>query len=287
MKNVIPEDRAEAESMSISVFDVDYDFVDALDMRITQGRDFSPGYEDNDNYIINELMAHRLGWENPLGKHLLVGGGEGTIVGVVEDFQFEVLFYPMEPGIIALQPENLNYLLVEFESEESLSRIVTHIQNKWHTLIPLLPLEYFTLNDYFDQRHFSGSKLISEIIGIVGVVAIFFSCLGLVGLASYAARKRTKEIGIRKVLGASITSILATLGIDFLKLIVVSNIVALPIAYLVSMKLLDFAYSRHITIGSDIVLLPVAITLLTAVVAIVSQTLKTAISNPADSLRCE
>jgi len=287
MRNVIPEDKTETESMSISVFDVDYDFVDVLDMHITQGRDFSREYEDDHNFIINQLMVHRLGWENPVGSRLKVGDEEGTVVGVVEDFQFDVLFYPMAPAIIALEREDLNYLLVEFERDESLSGIVEHIRKQWNAMIPSLPFEYFTLEDYFDQRHFGGSKLISEIIGIVGIIAIFFSCLGLVGLASYSARKRTKEIGIRKVLGASATSILKTLGKDFLKLVVISNIIALPIAYLVSMKLLDFAYSRHITIGPDIVILPVVITLLTAVSAIVSQTLKTAFSNPADSLRYE
>ena len=287
MKVVIPEGKTEAEGMSISVFETDYDFIDALDMRMTLGRDFSPEYEDNNNFIINELMAHRLGWGNPLGKRLMVGDEEGTIVGILEDFQFMNLFYAMEPGIISLEQKDLNYLLVEFEQDERLSGIVEHVQKKWHTLIPFLPFEYFTLNDYFDQRHFSGSKLISEIIGIVGVVAIFFSCLGLVGLASYAARKRTKEIGIRKVLGASVSSILSTLGKDFLKLVVISNIIALPIAYLVSMKLLDFAYSRHITIGLDIIILPVIISFITAVSAVVSQTLKTAFSNPSDSLRYE
>jgi len=287
MKDVIPEDKTETESMSISVFEADYDFVNALDLRITQGRDFSSEYEDNDNFIINELMSHRLGWENPVGKRIWVGDEKGTIIGVVEDFQFMNLFYPMAPGIVALEQEELNYLLVEFEREESLSSIVEHIQKKWHTLIPFMPFEYFTLDGYFDQRHFGASKLISEIIAIVGIIAIFFSCLGLVGLASYSARKRTKEIGIRKVLGASATSILSTLGVDFLKLVIISNIIALPIAYLISMKLLDFAYSRHISIGVDILLLPVLMTLITAISAIVSQTLKAAFANPVDSLRYE
>lgn len=287
MKNVTPEDKTETESMSISVFEADYDFVDALDMHITHGRDFSREYDDDNNFIINELMVNRLGWENPLGKGLLVGTERGTIIGVVEDFQFMNLFYPMVPGIVALEQDDLNYLLVEFEREESFSSIVEHIRKKWQTLIPFMPFEYFTLDDHFDQRHFNGSKLISEIIAIVGIVAIFFSCLGLVGLASYSARKRTKEIGIRKVLGASATSILSTLGVDFLKLVILSNIIALPIAYLISMKLLDFAYSRHISIGVDILLLPVLITLITAISAIVSQTLKAAFANPADSLRYE
>ena len=285
--NVIPEGGAETEGMLTLVFEADYGFVETLDLQVIQGRDFSHDYRDDENFLITALMAKRLGWDNPVGRRLRVGDEGGVIVGVVKDFQFDVLYYPMAPAVLALEQDNLNYLLVELRRDGILTPVVEHIRKQWYRAYPFIPFEYYTLDDYFNQANFGSSQLVSEIMSSLGLIAVFFSCLGLLGLASYAARKRTKEIGIRKVLGASIPGLLALLGKHFLKLVVLSNLIAFPIAYLISKSLLEFAYTRRIAISADVFVFVGFLTILTAVIAVASQTVNAARANPVNSLKYE
>lgn len=285
--NVIPEGISEKETWTMQAFGVDYDFGSVLDMQMILGRSFSKDFRDENSYIINQLAAARLGWDNPIGKVLTVDSKKGPVIGVIKDFNFNKLFYPISPSVLYLEKDNLNYLLVEVLNTEKISNVVEYIKTNWSILAPNVPFEFYELDDYWHSLYFSETTLITEIIGSVGSIAIFFSCLGLLGLASYSVRKRTKEIGIRKILGASEAGIFMLLGSDFLKLVALSNLIALPLAYLASKSLLEFAYTLRIAVGADILIITTLITLATAIVAVVSTTFKSAKANPVDSLRYE
>jgi putative ABC transport system permease protein len=284
---VVPEGMTETDALSMYTYGIDYDFFDVLDIPLISGRTLSQEYDDEHNYIINRMMAQRMEWENPVGKMLTVGEEKGTVVGMVHDFHFDNLFFPMAPAVLKLEQEHLNYLLVEMMYDEDGEQVSAFIETQWKAIFPNVPFEYFTLDDYFERRHFSGSVLVAEIIAIVGGISIFFACLGLLALASYSARQRTKEIGIRKVLGASIPDVLKILAKDFLKFVLLSNIVAVPFAYFITKGFLNFAYSQIISINIDIFLYALMITLLTAVSAVIPHTLKAACVNPVNSLRYE
>jgi len=284
---VIPEGISEKEAWTMQAFGTDYDFCRVLDMEMKLGRPFSKDFHDENSFIINQCAVERLGWDNPIGKELTVDNKKGQVVGVIKDFNFNKLFYPISPSVVYLEKDNLNYLLVEVLSTEKISAVVEHLKTNWKILAPNVPFEFYELEDYWHSLYFSETTLITEIIGSVGAIAIFFSCLGLLGLASYSVRKRTKEIGIRKVLGASEAGIIALLGSDFLKLVVVSNFIALPLAYLASKSLLEFAYTLRIAVSADILILTALITLATAITAVMSSALKSARTNPVDSLRYE
>lgn len=285
--NVVPEGISEEESWTMQGYGFDFDFADVLDMQMISGRSFSEDFQDETSFIINQLAANRIGWDDPIGKELTVGDKKGSVIGVVKDFNFSKLFYPISPSVLYLEDKNLNYMLVEVSNAERISNVVEYIKNNWNVFAPNVPFEFSELDDYWNRMHFAETVLVTEIMGSVGIIAIFFSCLGLLGLASYSIRRRTKEIGIRKVLGASETGILMLVGNDFLKLVAFSNLIALPIAYLASKSLLEFAYSLRISIGVDVFIMTVFIALLTAIIAIISTALRAARSNPVNSLRHE
>lgn len=285
--DVIPEGMSKDEPWRMQVYGFDIDFADVLDMRIISGRAFSEDFHDDTSFIINHLAANRLGWDNPIGKELTVGDKKGTVIGVIENFNFSKLFYPISPSVLYLEKESLNYMLVEVSNMEKISSVVEDIKSSWNVFAPDVPFEFTELDDYWNRVYFSETILATEIMGSMGIIAIFFSCLGLLGLASYSVRRRTKEIGIRKVLGASEAGILMLVGRDFLRLVVASNLIALPIAYLASKSLLDFAYTLRISISPDIFIVTIFIALLTAFTAIISTAAKAAKSNPVDSLRHE
>ena len=285
--NVIPEGIIEEESWTMQVYGFNYDFADVLDMQMISGRSFLEDFHDDTSFIINQLAANRLGWDNPIGKELTVGDKKGPVIGVIKDFNFGKLFYPKSPSVLYLENENLNYILVEVSNMERISNVVEYIKSNWNVIASNVPFEFSELDDHWKRVYFAETILVTEIMGFVGIIAIFFSCLGLLGLASYSVRRRTKEIGIRKVLGASETGILILIGNDFLKLVVLSNLIALPIAYLASKSLLEFAYSLRISIGVDIFFITFFIALLTAITAIISTALRAARSNPVNSLRHE
>jgi putative ABC transport system permease protein len=285
--NVIPEGISKDEPWRMQIYGFDTDFADALDMQIVSGRSFSNDFNDETSFIINQLAANRLGWDNPIGKELTVGDKKGSVIGVIKNFNFSKLFYPIGPSVLYLEKESLNYMLVKVSSIEKISSIVEYIKSSWNVFAPDVPFEFTELDDYWNRVYFTETKLATEIMGSIGIIAIFFSCLGLLGLASYSVRRRTKEIGIRKVLGASEAGILVLVGRDFLKLVALSNLIALPIAYLASKSLLDFAYTLRISISPDIFIVTVFIALMAAISAVVSTALKAARSNPVDSLRHE
>ncbi|UCC41495.1 MAG: ABC transporter permease [Candidatus Aminicenantes bacterium] len=284
---VLPEGFDANDTLNMNIYGIDYDFIELLDIKLTQGRSFSPSYADAENFIINETAARQLQWKNPLGKQLTFEGRKGIVTGVAKDFHFKSIYQDhISPTVLYLEKKDLNYMLVKLSSPDKISGAVEYIREQWRILAPDIPFEYVSLNDYFHDAYIAGDKT-AEMSGVLGILAIFLSCLGLFGLSSYAVERRLKEIGIRKVLGASVTGITWMLIKEFLKLVVIANIIAVPIAYLMMRNMIQFIYAYPVEIGIDIFLFTVSITAVIAFLTVSSQTLKAAQSNPVNSLKYE
>ncbi len=284
--DVIPEGKSENESLRAYTYGVNYEFFETLDMKVITGRTFSKDVNDENHFLINQLFADRLGWENPLGKTLKVNETEGTIVGVISPFHFAGFFSPKAPSLFFLEQKNLNTMLIKTAGAGNIPGIRDDVKNLWSIYSPNIPLQISKMDEYLIELNFRNTTVLTEMIGSLGGVAIFFSCMGLLALASYSVRHKTKEIGIRKVHGASVSEIVFLLGKDFLKLVLVANIIALPLAYFISVKLLEI-FTIRTTIGIAVYIIAVFITLFFSLSVIGTQTIKAAKANPVDSLKYE
>jgi putative ABC transport system permease protein len=285
-QQVVPEGVREDDAITMNTYGVDYEFIEMLGIEIRQGRGFSEDFADDNNFIINEAAVAQLQWENPIGKQLAFGEKKGTVIGVTKDYHFkEIYLSRIAPAVLYLDREGLNYLYVKVVSPDKLSSVIEYTKKQWNILVPTIPFEHETLDLAFDEM-LSGDKTV-ELVGTLGLIAIFLSCLGLFGLSTYAVERRIKEIGIRKVLGASVSGIVQMLIKDFMKLVILANLIAIPIAYFSMNRLINFLYSYPITIGAGVFILCAFLSLLMAFLTVSSQTIRSALSNPADSLRYE
>ncbi len=285
-ESVVPEGTDESNAMMPYAYGVDYNFLESINMQFAIGRSFTRDYGDENKIIVNNLFVERMKWDNPIGKTVKLGDKTCSIVGIVKDFYFTNTFFPLAPCVFYIDQDNLNYILVK-TAPNNIPAVTEYIHSTWNELSPNVPFETFTLDDYFKLRNDGSTTIVSELFTILGIITIFFSSLGLLALSSYAVRQRTKEIGIRKVLGASISEVLRLLAAAFLKLVLIANIIALPIAYLASNNLLEFAFTVRTSIGIGIFIFTILLTLLIAIIAITTQTYKAARANPVKSLRTE
>jgi putative ABC transport system permease protein len=283
--------RAEAGSNkgTMSMLWVDQDFISALGMELIAGRDFSKNFatDATDAVILNEEAIKQLGWIVPaeaIGKSFeLVGSKKGTIIGVVRDFHFTSLHRQIEPVVLHIWPW-LNYVLVRVDAAH-LPGILGDLEDIWQEFDPNHPFTFTFLDDNFD-RFYQSEKRLGQVSSYFSLLAIFVACSGLFGLASFTAEQRTKEIGIRKVLGASVARIVLLLSQDFLKLVLAAIVVALPIAYFAMNRwLLNFAY--RIDLQWWVFALAGGLALLIAMLTVCTQAIKAALANPVESLRYE
>lgn len=285
-QQVVPEGLDKDSALTMNTYAVDYGFIEMLGIEIRQGRSFSENFVDENNFIINETAAEQLQWANPIGKRLAIGEKTGIIVGVTSDYHFKSIFLEkISPAVFYLNPEALNYMYVKVSSPDKISAGIEDMKREWNMLVPDVPFEFETLDMAFEEI-LSGDRTV-ELTGTLGLIAIFLSCLGLFGLSSYAVERRMKEIGIRKVLGASVSRIVQMLITDFMKLVIIANIIAIPIAYFSMYRLINFLYSYPITIGAGVFILCAGFSLLVAFITVSSQTIKSALADPADTLRYE
>ena len=266
---------------------VDYDYFETLGMQIIQGRSFSEEYAtDQENYVLSEEAARITGLESPVGKMFSCWEDEGKIIGIVKNFHASSLHNEIEPVIFTLSQRHGShrYIFVKIRPDD-ISGTLAYLEKKAVEFAPNNLFEYSFLDDEFNRQYMSDQRR-GDIYKYFTFLAIFVSCLGLFGMASFTAEQRTKEIGIRKVLGASIANIIILISRDFLMLLFVSNVIAWPIAYYLMTKLLNnYAYRTSIAAWVFIVsgMTAVFVALLTVCVKIV----RVAYSNPADSLRYE
>jgi len=271
---------------------VDYDYVDFFDMEITAGRNFSRETTTDavggGATILNETAVRHLGWEDPIGKKIGFPGNEnmGTVVGVVKDFNCHSLHLPAEPVVLILNTHGGNiYFLSIKVRPENITQTLAAIEKVWKTHSDGYPFEYYFLDKAYDNLYKSEIKL-NIFFRLFTLIAIFISCLGLFGLASFTAERRIKEIGIRKVLGASVPGIMIILSRGFTKWVLLANIIAWPAAYYFMNKWLqNFAYRIRISFFTFV--LAGALALLIALLTVSFQTIKAATANPVESLRYE
>ena len=227
--------------------------------------------------ILNQSAVRALELENPVGSIL---NEELTVIGVVRDFNFESLRKKIEPVVITLS-DSKNSISIKVNLSQAAS-LITFLQNEWDSYSLADPIQYHFLDDNFKNLMKNDTKM-SQVVTMFTVLAIFISCLGLFGLSAYVANQRKKEIGIRKVLGASINNILVMLNKEFIKLVLFAVIFAVPVsAYVMNNWLSNFAYRINLTAGMFI--LSGLITLLIALLTVSYQSLTAAASDPVDSL---
>ena len=279
-------DAAEDESFTMEAYGVDYGLVETLELQMKEGRSFSKDFADKNSLILNETAVKKLEWENPIGKQLAVGGITGTVIGVTKDFLFADIGFEMPPAVLYLEPENLSILLVRYSSADGFPDLRKYIKEQWVGLMPDQPFECLTLSEYFG-RVFGLLGKLTGFLNMIGMTAVLFSCLGLMGLATYLTERRTKEIGIRKVLGASSLNIMWKMTREFLLLVTIANAIALGLVYFGWNKALQSGLLFITPINAGTYILAVSVSLFAAFFAVASQTLKAAWANPANSLRYE
>ena len=276
--------KEEDEMQFIWAYHVKPDFFDLLDIALVEGRVFSDDMasDSTDAIIVNEAFTELFGFADPVGEEI-----EGSrIIGVVEDFNFQSLDSEIAPMAFYLPNERtkLDYLLVKLQSS-NLPQSVNSLSAIWNRVAPDLPFQYSFLDKDMQALYEEDARW-THILQWVSALSVFIACLGLVGVMGLAVARRTKEIGIRKVLGASVRSLLLLLSKDYVKLILIAFIIAIPVAnYCVTEWLQNFAY--RVTISWWLFALPGVLILLVALLSVSAQTLRAARRNPVDSLRDE
>ncbi len=274
------------ETIHMQGVDVDYDFFKTFGMNMKEGRSFSRNFslDENNGVILNETAINAMGLQSPVGKRLSIRNWQGTIIGVVQDYNFKSLHNKIEPLILVMVNRQLNYLFVRIKSQD-ISNTIKFLRNKWESYNLQYPFEYGFVDTLLDNLY-KNEEIVKTLFNYFTFLAIFISCLGLFGLAFYLTEQRTKEIGIRKVLGASVSKIVSMLSKEFLKWVLIANILAWPVAYYFMDKWLqNFAYRTNLKIW--MFLFSGVLALLIALLTVSYQAIKAARANPADSLRYE
>ena len=265
---------------------VGYDFVKTLNIKLIQGRDFSPAFRrDSTNYLINEAAAKRMGYKDPVGQPLSLWKRPGTIVGVLEDFHFNSLHEAIRPLIIRLRP-NHHYGTVLIRTQPGQTKqALASLETLYRRFNPNAPFDYSFVDAEYQQLYKS-ETIVGTLATVFAGMAVFIACLGLFGLAAFTAEQRTKEIGVRKVLGASVGSVVTLLSKDFLRLVIIAILVASPLAYYAMHRWLqNFAYK--IDIAWWTFALAGGIAVLIALLTVSFQSIRAALANPVKSLRSE
>ncbi|MGD2294807.1 MAG: FtsX-like permease family protein, partial [Candidatus Aminicenantes bacterium] len=263
-------------------------FLETFGVELLDGQFFQEGQRDKRFVVINQRFAEIIGLDSPVGRSLRQGMTEFEIKGVVNNFHFQPLHYEIGPMMLyyGTMGSFLDYRFMFIKvSPENMSSTLSNIENTVKQLNPGYPFDYRFLDEDF-SRMYSTEERLNSLVRTFTFLAIFVSCLGLFGLASYMAERRTKEIGIRKVLGATVTKIVYVLTHEFFILVIIANVIAWPFAYFVMHKLLqNFAY--RVNLNPLFFLFSGMMTLAVALLTVSYQSIKAALLNPVDSLRYE
>ena len=263
-----------------------------MDIQLIAGRDFDPSYSlDTMNYLVNEAAARKIGYRDPVGKELTMWGDKGTIIGLMKDFHHSSLKVPIEPLILRLfkgswisESGYWGNVIVRTEQGKT-KQAIASMESTFKKFNPGFPFKYYFTDDEI-MKNYKAEYTTSKLSGYFAFLAIFISCLGLFGLVMFTAEQKTKEIGIRKVLGASVSGIVNMLSKDFLKLVLIASAIAFPVAWwLMNKWLMDFEY--RIKIGWWIFIVAGIAAMLIALLTISFQSIKAALANPVKSLRTE
>jgi putative ABC transport system permease protein len=283
-------ENAREESYLLRLLLAEFDFPETYGLTLHEGRSFSPQFSTDSSgaFLLNEKAVALFGWDRTLGKRISFPSQNrsGEVVGVVKNFNFASLHSEIEPLAILLSPNPNFYKYISIRLRAGNKReAINAVERVWKAILPGAPLEYYFLDESFESLYRAEMRL-QSMVTIFTAIGILIACLGLFGLVSQATEQRTKEIGVRKVLGASVSAIVSLVSKDFVKLIGLSYLVACPVAYLaMNHWLQDFAY--RIDIGWWTFLLAGGLALLIALLTVSTQAIKAALANPVEALRYE
>lgn len=273
---------------------VDFDFIETYGIEVIEGRNFDRNRPADaaSAYILNETAVKSLGWTSALGKKFQLSNEglaraeftPGEIIGVVKDFHFQSFHSSIEPLVLKIRPIDVNFVSARIRSD-NVSGVLSFIKLKWEKINPTRPFEYFFFDDHFNRMYRTEADL-QNIFRYSSVLAILIASLGVFGLASFKVEQRTKEIGIRKILGASASKIILLLSGDFVRLVLIANVIAWPVGYFVMHRWLqDYAY--RVGIGWQAFVFSAILALAVALITISYQSIKAAVANPSKALRYE
>ncbi len=294
MTNFQPEGFNEEGMLMVEMF-ADESCQPTFGLELTAGRNFSPqmGSDSVDALLINEAAARKLGWEDAIGKTIRVristpegpGWHPRKVIGVIKDFHYTNLHESIEPLVIIWSsPSPFTYLSIRIETTD-ISRTLDMIRDRWDQLSGGAPFDYFFVDQRFAEQYRAEERL-GKIAISFSLLAIFVACLGLFGMASHSARRRTKEIGVRKVHGATTRGIAALLTTELVKWVLIANVIAWPIAYYIMHRWLQ-TFAFRTSISPSIFVLSGAMTLVVAIATVGYQAVQAARANPVDSLKYE
>lgn len=288
-----PEGGGKLEVWAVDYLQVGYDYLDVMNIKLKEGRNFSPKLATDSLYavIVNETLVKKLGWKEALGKKIEIDEDSlgnsiafAKVVGVIEDFHFYSLHNVIEPMLITLNEHTPNRLFVKTIGKNT-KETLAYMQETYESFEQKFPFEYYFLDETFGRQYEADQRRSKILLSFAGLT-IFIACLGLFGLASYTVSQRTKEIGIRKVLGASIIHILRILCIEFVQLVLIAGLIASPIAYLFARQwLTEFVY--RIDINPLIFVMAIGLAFFISLITISYQAWRAAWVNPVEVLRDE
>ena len=276
------------EELTLPTYIVDYNFIPTLGMKMVEGRNFSTAFATDAGaaFIVNETAVKHFGWDKPIGRQVDwdYGTKTGAVIGVVKDFHFASLHDEIQPLMMHIAPTYFRYLAVRLKPG-NIPATLSSIKKIYQLFDPVYPFEYTFLDQDFN-RHYHFEQRTAQMVTCASILAILIACLGLFGLVSLMTRQRTREIGVRKVLGATVPDIVALLSKDFIRLILLASVVAMPIAYYaINRWLQSFAYRIDVGVGTFIG--GGVLVLVIALLTISYQAIKAARANPVDTLRYE
>lgn len=278
------EGKTPDQNINFNLSVVDPDYLDTMGLALIQGRNFSDEFTtDTSNFILNEEAVKQMGLEKPIGKWLEFGE-KGEIIGVVKNYHYMPFSYEIQPLILFYNPNYFRYTMLRISGNE-ISQTLGFLENIWGKFAPEFPFEYHFLDEDYERIYRTEQRL-GELFRYFTFLAIFISCLGLFGLASFMAEQRTKEIGIRKVLGATVSGITLLLSREYTKWVLLANILAWPTAYFAMHKWLEgFAYRVDMSVITFV--LAGLLTLFIALLTVSYQAIKASVANPVEVLRQE
>ncbi|MES2647247.1 MAG: ABC transporter permease [Bacteroidota bacterium] len=285
----VENNKGDLQIANLDLYFVDFNYINQFKIKVVAGRAFSEEFKTDTTQamVLNETAVKMLGYSKPadaIGKRFKQWGREGQIIGVIKDFHFRSLQEPIKPLSMRMELDRSELLSVSVPAG-NVKQTLASIESKWKTLLPTRPFDYYFLDEFFDRQYRDHQRFGNLFLNFA-ILAIFISCLGLLGLASYSTIQRTKEIGVRKVMGASVSKIVGLLSKDFLVLVLIAFVVAAPIAgYGMYKWLQGFAY--RIDLGWQAFALAGMLAVIIAFGTVSFQAIKAAVANPIKSLRSE
>jgi putative ABC transport system permease protein len=288
----VEDNEGKVSERGVDLYNADYDYVKTLGMTIVEGRDFSRDIISDTTFavLVNEAMVKRMSWTNPLGKKFIFDGGdekqEKRVVGVVKDYHQNSLYSAIEPLMILLDKRN-NYVFVRTKDGNDIHESLAAIEKTWKEVHPNFPFEYQFLDQDFNSQYKSDEKR-SQIFTAFSALTIIIACLGLLGLASFTTEQRYKEIGVRKVIGASVNSLVLLVSKEFVLLVTIGTVIAFPVAWYVTNDWLqNFAYRISLENEWATFLLSALLAIVITMITIGFHVLRAASANPVKALRDE